>query len=99
MNKKKNAIQIGTFEINELRNQIDHKSMYLVNEDKLKRNSTVLLNLVRQGILHTYLLLSSFSGTNCDFSEPCANGTTYMQAIAEIIKEKQEQGGQQDDQL
>ncbi len=58
-NKIDNALTVGTFEHNELRNTIDHKSIYLVNEDKLKRNALILLEKTRNVILYTFMLLYS----------------------------------------
>lgn len=87
-NKTQNSIQTGTFEINELRNQIDHKSLHLVEEKRLRRNSIILLQLARRGILHTYLLLNGFSKNRDDYVSPSAYSTTYIQALAELTVKK-----------
>ncbi|MCI5702292.1 MAG: LA2681 family HEPN domain-containing protein [Erysipelotrichaceae bacterium] len=58
-NETNNALEIGTFEHNELRNTIDHKSIYLVDGDKLKRNALILLERARNAILYTFMLLYS----------------------------------------
>lgn len=58
-NEINNALEIGTFEHNELRNTIDHKSIYLVDDDKLKRNALILLERARNAILYTFMLLYS----------------------------------------
>lgn len=59
LNKIDNSLQVGTFEHNELRNTIDHKSIFLVSEDKLKRNGLILLEKTRNSILYTFMLLYS----------------------------------------
>ena len=58
-NETNNALEIGTFEHNELRNTIDHKSIYLVDGDKLKRNALIILERARNAILYTFMLLYS----------------------------------------
>lgn len=54
-----NALQVGTFEHNELRNTINHKSVFYVKDAKLKRNSSMLLQLARNAIIYSYMLLHS----------------------------------------
>ena len=79
-NKFNNALQVGTFEHNELRNTIDHKSLALVDEMKLRRNAPMLLEMVRDTILYTFMLLSSCpSDTTVNLTT--AISTTFFKAL------------------
>lgn len=60
-NNIKNALAIGTFEHNELRNKIEHKSIVMVDDKILRRNTLHLLYEARNAILHTFMLLHSYS--------------------------------------
>ena len=74
-----NALQTGTFKHNELRNAINHKSIYVVSEQKLKTNSSMLLRLARDAILYSYMLLHSCSAK--DFEKNTAIHHTYFSII------------------
>ena len=78
--KFSNALQIGTFEHNELRNTIDHKSLALVDETKLKRNASILLELARDAILYTFMLLHSCPSNTTD-NLPSAISTTFSKHL------------------
>ena len=80
-----NALQVGTMEHNELRNAIDHKSIFLVEEGKLKRNTSFLLENVRNAILYTFMLLHGYS-ENKDYETPSTISTTFFRAIIKSIK-------------
>ena len=80
-----NALQVGTMEHNELRNAIDHKSIFLVEEGKLKRNTSFLLENVRNAILYTFMLLYGYS-ENKDYETPSTISTTFFRAIINSIK-------------
>lgn len=80
-----NALQTGTFEHNELRNTINHKSILYVKDSKLQRNSSMLLELARDAILYTYMLLHSCSKN--DYNNATAIKTTYLAILADINKE------------
>ena len=78
-----NALQVGTFEHNELRNAIDHKSIALVSDDKLKRNASILLGHVRNAILYAFMLLHSCNEVElCD--KTSAIETTFYKALMNI---------------
>ena len=79
----KNALNVGTWEHNELRNMIDHKSLSLVEEDKLKRNTKILLEYARNAILYTYMLLHSCY-PKTDYCKPTAISTAFFRAIIKI---------------
>lgn len=79
-NKFNNALQVGTFEHNELRNTIDHKSFALVDEMKLRRNAPMLLERVRDAILYTFMLLSSCP-SNTTTNSPTAISTTFLKTL------------------
>ncbi len=82
-----NALQVGTFEHNELRNAIDHKSVALVSDDKLKRNASILLGHARNAILYAFMLLHS-----CNEVELCgktsAIETTFYKSLMNIEQDK-----------
>lgn len=78
--KIKNALQIGTLQHNELRNTIEHKSIALVEEDKLKYNSLCLLQRTRNVILHTFMLLHGYS-KEMDYNMATATSTSFLKAI------------------
>lgn len=83
--KISNALMIGTFEFNELRNTIEHKSVLLVDESKLKRNSIELLSKARDAILYSFMLLYSIDKNfNNDFIS-CVF-TTYIEALNDMEK-------------
>ncbi|MGN1327599.1 MAG: LA2681 family HEPN domain-containing protein [Clostridia bacterium] len=79
------ALMVGTFELNELRNTIEHKSTLLIDECKLKRNSIEILAKARDAILYTFMLLYS---VNKDIENDSISTilTTYIKAINEIEK-------------
>jgi len=78
-----NALQVGTFEHNELRNAIDHKSIALVSDYKLKRNASILLGHVRNAILYAFMLLHSCNEVElCD--KTSAIETTFYKALINI---------------
>lgn len=82
-----NTLQVGTFEHNELRNTIDHKSIALVSDDKLKRNASILLGHARNAILYAFMLLHS-----CNEVELCgktsAIETTFYKSLMNIEQDK-----------
>lgn len=81
------ALVVGTFEFNELRNSIEHKSLLLVDESKLKRNSIELLSKARDAILYSFMLLYSIDRNLNNDSISCIF-TTYIEALNDILKEK-----------
>ena len=85
--KISNALMVGTFEFNELRNTIEHKSLLLVDESKLKRNSIELLSKARDAILYSSMLLYSIDRDFNNDSISCIF-TTYIEALDDIVKEK-----------
>lgn len=84
--KKSNVLMVGTFELNELRNIIEHKSTLLVDESKLKRNSIELLSQTRDAILYTFMLLYSINKNFNDNNISCIF-TTYIEALLSINTE------------
>lgn len=82
-----NALMIGTLEFNELRNTIEHKSLLLVDESKLKRNSIELLSKARDAIIYSFILLYSIDRNFNNDSISCIF-TTYIEALDDIVKEK-----------
>ena len=82
-NRIKTGLDNGTYEHNETRNAIDHKSIVLVEDDVLKRNSTLLLNNVRNAILYTAFLLHN-PPTGAD-GEITATGIIAMQVVKKIV--------------
>lgn len=84
-NKIEDALQVGTFEHNELRNSIDHKSIYLVDSDKLKRNILILLGKTRDTILYTFMLFYSQS-SNVEYDKFSTIYTTYFYALDSMNK-------------
>ncbi|MGN1268894.1 MAG: LA2681 family HEPN domain-containing protein [Candidatus Aphodocola sp.] len=85
--KISNALMIGTFEFNELRNTIEHKSLLLVDESKLKRNSIELLSKAREAILYSFMLLYSIDRNFNNDSISCIF-TTYIEALDYMVKQK-----------
>jgi len=81
-----NALQIGTWEHNELRNAIDHKSIALVEEGKLKRNAAVLLKHARNSILYTFMLLHGYS-KNSNYCAATTISTAFFRAILKTSQE------------
>ena len=91
----KNSLQVGTFEHNELRNAIDHKSLCFVKEDKLKRNTDMLLELARDAILYSFMLLHSWS-ENMNYDAPSATATTFLRVV---LSGQQESNAVKDEQV
>ena len=85
--KISNALMVGTYEFNELRNTIEHKSLLLVDESKLKRNSIELLSKARDAILYSFMLLYSIDMNFNNDSISCIF-TTYIEALDDMVKEK-----------
>lgn len=81
-----NVVQVGTMEHNELRNNIDHKSIFLVDDSKLKRNADYLLEHARNVILYTFMLLHNYS-ENKDYETPSAISTAFFRAIISTSNE------------
>ena len=79
-NNIKNALQTGTFEHRELRNTIEHKSIYLVKDSKLKTNTDFLLNSVRDAILYTYMFLQTATVENF-YEKTTLPKTLYFDAL------------------
>lgn len=84
--KISNALMVGTFEFNELRNTVEHKSLLLVDESKLKRNSIELLSKARDAILYSFMLLYSIDRNFNNDSISCIL-TTYIEALDDIEKQ------------
>lgn len=77
----------GTFELNEFRNVLEHKSTCLIDESMLKRNSKILIRKIRDLILETHILLQS-ADTNINSDDIVLCGTAYAKAIKAIIESK-----------
>ena len=58
-NEITDALNMGTFKHYELRNTIEHKSLDLVDDEELKRNTQFLLGTIRNTILYSHMLLLS----------------------------------------
>lgn len=90
--KRKNIIQTGNLEHNKLRNLIEHKSLVLVDDNKLKRNAKMLLEQTRDVILYTFMLLRSYSRER-NPEEHSAISTAFLRAVEKRIqKDNQIQG-------
>ena len=84
-NKNKfGGIHVGTFELNEFRNNIEHKST-LFYEPSLERNTKVLIKGVRDLIIYTYLLLSS-AKANLETDKMIALNTAYVSALKKQLE-------------
>lgn len=79
-------LQACTFEHNLLRNFIQHRSIYLVEDDKLKRNTIVLLKLARDAILHTFALIKS-CGMPVEQDIMTGLGTTLQHTYLRLSRE------------
>lgn len=77
------ALKVGTFEHNELRNTIEHKSLILVDDNKLKRNSLEILQKARDAILYTFMLLYSIDKKYSNDSISAIN-TTYLKIVNQL---------------
>lgn len=80
-------LKVGTFEHNELLNTIEHKSLVLVDDNKLKRNSLEIIQKARDAILYTFMLLSSLEKDNMNNSIS-AISTTYLKIINTLNNSK-----------
>ena len=79
--KIKDAIQMGTFQHNELRNTIDHKSLTLVTDEWLKSNTILLMRFARDIILHTFMLLHGYSEENKNNDVFAGISTAFLKSI------------------
>ena len=77
------ALDIGTLKHYELRNTIEHKSLDLVEDGELKRNTDFLLETIRDTMMYTYMLLSG-NLPNEDWHKPVFTGTTYIRAVKKL---------------
>lgn len=84
------GFNIGTFELNEFRNTLEHKATCLADENLLKRNAHILIKKVRDLILETYILLKS-ADVNMQSDEFVLSGTSYAQALVEKLNKTQNQ--------
>ena len=84
--KKKRVISIESLKLRLTRNQIEHRSLSVVDTEVLKRNAFILLKIARNAILHAFMLIHSCpSDTTKD--KVTTIGTTYYQAILNIVEE------------
>ena len=81
------GLDVGTFELNEFRNTLEHRSTSLIDENKLKGNSRILIKKIRNLILETYILLQS-ADTNMNSDDIVLCGTAYAKAI-EVVNNSQ----------
>lgn len=87
-NKPADALDIGTWKHYELRNTIEHKSLDLVEDGELKRNTDFLLETIRDTIMYTYMLLHGYLPDE-DLSKSVFTGTTYIRAIKTLNEKEQ----------
>ena len=71
--------------MNEFRNTLEHRSTSLIDENKLRRNSKILLKKIRNLILETYILLQS-ADANMNSDDIVLCGTAYAKAIESVNK-------------
>ena len=85
-NNRNKVISIESLKLRLTRNQIEHRSLALVDIEVLKRNALILLKNARNTILHTFMLIHS-----CPIDKSkdkiTTIGTTYYQAVLNIVKE------------
>lgn len=84
--EESSILQASTYEHNLLRNLIQHRSMSLVDEDKLKRNAIVLLKLARDAILYTFALIKS-CGMPVEQDIMTGLGTTLQHTYLRLSRE------------
>ena len=84
-NKITNPLQVGTFELNEYRNGLEHKTSSGLKKSELITNSKFLLGYVREAIIYSYLLLHG-ADVNTNSDDITCIGTTYMKSIFERSK-------------
>ena len=84
-NKITNPFQIGTFELNEYRNGLEHKTSSGIEKSKLINNSKFLLGYIREAIIYSYLLLNG-ADINTNSDDITCIGTTYMKSILKLGK-------------
>lgn len=77
------GLDVGTFELNEFRNTLEHRSTSLIDENKLKGNLRILIKKIRNLILETYILLQS-ADTNMNSDDIVLCGTAYAKAIEAV---------------
>ena len=85
--KSTDAIKARVFDFNTMRNAIEHRTILDVKEDELNAHSIYLMKYIKEAILHSYMLLHSFSGEPGTHSAFSATATTYVQAIFELAQE------------
>lgn len=83
------SIKTIVFNFNELRNTIEHRTIQEIDEYMLEVHSIYLLRRLREALLYTYMLLSSFSGKTGTHTNTTALKTTYVKAIVELAQESQ----------
>lgn len=77
---KPKGIGIGTAELNEFRNFIEHKSTFLIDADKLKSKSEQLIRNIRDLIIESYLLLQG-SKKNMTGDLTVCVGTSFAKGL------------------
>ena len=77
---KVKGVNVGTCELNEYRNIIEHRSTSLISENELKSKSEVLIRDLRDLIIESYLLLMS-AESNMTSDDMIVAGTSYAKAI------------------
>jgi len=77
---KPKGIGIGTAELNEFRNFIEHKSTLLIDADKLKSKSEQLIRNIRDLIIESYLLLQGSKENMTGDLTVCA-GTAFAKGL------------------
>ena len=84
---KPEGIYIGTYELNEFRNNVEHKTT-LFSGQFLKRNSNELIKEVRNLIIETYLLLST-AKANLQSDKMITVNTAYVSALKTYLENSQ----------
>ena len=80
------VLSIESLKMRLTRNQIEHRSIALVEEDTLRSNMLILLKLARNTIIHAFMLIHSCSVSDIE-GKATTIGTTFYQAILNIVKE------------
>lgn len=77
---KPKGIEMGTFELNEFRNSMEHKSTLLIEDKKLKSKSELLMKNIRDLIIESYLLLQG-AKTNMNSESTVCAGTAFAKGL------------------
>ena len=86
-NKIENPFQVGTFELDEYRNILEHRTTSNVDDKKLKMNTRFLLTHTRRLIIYCYLLLHGADKNIKNNNFSCV-GTTFMKALYLLNEEE-----------